>query len=201
MSKKVVIIGAGGHGKVIADIVLASGDSLLGFLDDKASGKIMGFEVLGKTDSFSEFPDAYFVIAVGNNKARKNISETIKDAKIYTAVHPSASVSRFAEIGEGSVICAGSVIAPEAKIGAHCIINHGVDVDHECVIGDFTHISPNACVCGQCKIGECTHIGAGASVKNNIEICSDVILGAGAAAVKNIDVSGTYAGVPAKRIK
>lgn len=201
MNKKVVIIGAGGHGKIVADIVLASGDSVLGFLDDKASGKIMGFDVLGKTDTFKNYPDAYFIIAVGNNKARKNISETIKGAKIYTAVHPSASISRFAEVGEGSVICAGSVIAPEAKIGVHCIINHGVDVDHECIIGSFTHVSPNACICGQCKVGEFSHIGAGVSVKNNVEIGSYVILGAGAAVVKNIDVSGTYAGVPAKRIK
>ncbi len=201
MQKNVIIIGAGGHGKVIADIVEASGDKLIGFFDDNLSGKIMGYDILGKTENYAEYPEAFFVIAVGNNKIRRKIAEKIKGAKLYTAIHPSASVSKYAKIGAGSVVCAGGVVAPEVKLGEHCIVNHGAVADHECKIGAFTHISPNASVCGQCEIGESCHIGAGAVIKNNVFICKNVTVGIGAAVAKSIDESGTYVGIPAVRIK
>ena len=201
MSKEVVIIGAGGHGKVIADIVEASGDKLIGFLDDKLSGKIMGYDILGTSDNYADYPNAFFIIAVGNNEIRKKIADKISGVNLYTACHPKAGIANSASIAQGSVVCANSVVAPEVKIGKHCIVNHGAVVDHECQIGAFTHISPNASVCGQCEVGENCHIGAGVSIKNNVYICDSVTVGVGAAVTKSINESGTYVGVPAIRIK
>lgn len=202
MSKQVVIIGASGHGKVIADIIINSGDEVVGFLDDgiEKGTYVAGIEVLGKTEDYKEFYDCEFVIAVGNQQNRKRIAETLH-VKWYTAIHPRATISKLdVSIGEGTVIMANAVVNPSAKIGRHCIINTGAIVEHDNVLEDYVHISPNATLSGTVKIGELTHIGVGAAVMNNISICSDCIVGAGAVVVKDITESGTYVGVPARMI-
>lgn len=200
MNKKVIIIGASGHGKVIADIVIKSGDKIIGFLDDSLEGTVAGNKILGKTDDFSKYSDCEFIIAIGNNIIRQKISEKLSGVKWYTAIHPKAVISVISpEIGEGSVICAGSVIGPSVSIGVHTIINNCANIDHDCTIGSFTHISPNAAVCGTCSVGDFCHIGAGVAIKNNINICNRCIVGVGAAVVKNIEESGVYMGVPAVR--
>lgn len=187
MNRNVIIIGAGGHGQVIGDIVCASGDNLLGFLDDNK-------DCLGKIKDYVNFPDAEFIIGIGNNNIRKELSKY--NCKWYTAIHPSAIISPSVKIGEGSVVMPNAVINANAVIGKHCIINTGAIVEHDNILEDFVHISPGAKLGGTVHIGEGTWIGIGASVKNNIEICSDTIIGAGALVVKNIKNQGTYIGVP-----
>ena len=204
MSDSVIIIGAGGHGKVIADIVEANGNCVKGFLDDDDAiqGKsVLDFPVLGKTADYVNYKDCEFVIAVGNPEIRKKLTEAI-DVKWHTAVHPNAVISKLdVEIGEGTVIMANAVVNPSAKIGRHCIINTGAVVEHDNVLEDFVHISPNAVLAGTVTIGKATHIGAGAAVINNITIADNCVVGCGAAVISDITESGTYVGVPARRVK
>lgn len=203
MSEKVIIIGASGHGKVIADIIIKSGDEVIGFLDDGVEkGTIVaGIEVLGKTDDYTNFEDCRFVIAIGNPNIRKRIAEKLS-VSWYTAVHPQAVISSLGvEIGEGSVIMANAVVNSSAKIGRHCIINTAAVVEHDNVLGDYVHISPTAVLAGGVRVGKMAHIGIGACVKNNLDITDECVIGAGAAVVKNITESGTYVGVPAKKIR
>ncbi len=203
MSKTVIIIGAGGHGEVIADIIISSGDTVVGFLDDGCEkGKnVLGIPVLGKTDEYANYQDCEFVIAIGSPAVRKKISEELP-VKWYTAIHPRAVVSKLGvSIGEGTVIMANAVINPGATVGRHCIINTSTIVEHDNILKDFVHLSPKTALAGNVQVGENTHIGIGAQVIQGIKIASDVIIGAGAVVVKNIDEKGTYVGVPARRIK
>ena len=201
MSKKLVIIGASGHGKVVADIAVKSGYEIVGFLDDKDSIKeICGFPVLGTTKNICEYKDrCEFVIAIGNNEIREKITTTY-DVKWATLVHPTAVLGINVQIGEGTVIMANAVINPCANIGRHCIINTGAIVEHDNDLADYVHISPNATLAGTVIIGKGTHIGVRACVKNNTIITEKVVVGAGAVVVKDITESGVYVGVPARRI-
>lgn len=203
MSEKVIVIGAGGHGKVIADIVISNGNTVKGFLDDSddVQGRtVLGFPVLGKLSDYKKYSDCEFVIAVGNPKIRKKIAESI-DVNWHTAIHPRAVVSKLdTSVGEGTVIMANAVINPSAKTGKHCIINTGAVVEHDNILGDYVHISPNATLAGMVTVGDSTHIGAGACVKNNIRISDGCTVGAGAVVVRDITQSGIYVGVPAKRM-
>lgn len=200
MSKEVIVIGAGGHGKVIADIIIKSGDRVIGFLDDGCTEKnILGYPILGKTEDCLKYKDKEFFIAIGNNAVRKKISEKYNMLKFYTAIHPSAVIAMDVEIGEGSCVMAGVVINTSSEIGRHCIINTGAVIEHDNMIGDYVHVSPNATSCGTVKIGNSTHIGAGAVIKNNITIANDIVLGCGSVVVDNITETGTYIGVPARK--
>lgn len=195
---KLVIIGASGHGKVIADIAIKIGYEEIVFLDDNESlSGCAGFPVIGKSSKAQEI-EGDKIIAIGNAKIRERIQSTIKTV---TLVHPDAVISRRVEIGEGSVVMAGAVINSDTVIGRGCIINTGASVDHDCKIGDFAHISVGAHVAGTCHIAERTWIGAGATISNNVNICSDCMVGAGAVVIKDINESGTYLGVPAERKK
>ena len=201
--KNVVIIGTGGHAKVVADIVLSAKDHLMGFLtSDNDINDFMGWPVLGNDADYIKFMDCHFVIAIGNPDVRERISNSMDCAKWYTAIHPTASISSVQTfIGSGSVIMANAVINPYAQIGEHCIINSGATVEHDNIIGDFVHVSVKAGLAGTVRIGKRAWIGVGATVSNGVSICQDCMIGAGAVVVKNIEVPGTYGGVPAHRIK
>lgn len=201
MPSKVVIIGAGGHGKVIADIVISAGDRVLGFLDDREGACVKGFSWLGRIETFSRFCNAEFVAAVGSAELRQRITSELDGVRWYRAVHPQAVVSSLdTEVGEGTVAMAGAVINPGARIGRHCIINTGAIVEHDNEIGDFAHISVGARLAGTVRIGTRTWVGAGATVSNNVTICAGCMIGAGAVVVSNITEPGTYVGVPVRRV-
>ncbi len=203
MDREVVIIGAGGHAKVVADIILKSGDKLIGFLDDRACGSdFCGFPVMGKVEAYTDFRDKMFVIAIGSAQVREKIAEELKAVHWYTAIHPSAVISELdVTIDEGTVIMANAVVNPGARIGRHCIINTGAIIEHDNQIRDYAHISVGAKLAGTVIIGSHTWIGAGAAVNNNISVCSNCIIGTGSVVIRNIEEEGTYAGVPAKKIK
>lgn len=204
MSEQVIVIGAGGHGKVIADIVCSCGDTVLGFLDDspKPPESICGIPVLGGTKDYVNYPDAKFVIAIGNGAVRRKVAQRLSGVSWYTAIHPTATVSPMGTaIGEGTVIMAGAVVNPCAVIGRHCIINTKASVDHDNKIGDYTHISVGATLAGTVTVGETVWVGAGAVVSNNVSVCDECMIGAGAVVVRSIEEPGTYVGVPARKIK
>ena len=189
---KVVIIGASGHGRVIADIVRANGDILLGFLDDDENK-----HTLGKVDDWCNF-DAEFVIGIGDAKIRERISHLT--CKWYKAIHPSAVISPEAEIGEGTVVMPNVVINSGAVIGKHCIINTCSVVEHDDYVDDYAHVSVGAKLAGNVTIGKRSWVGIGAIVSNNLKICKDCTIGAGAVVVKDITEMGTYIGVPARLV-
>lgn len=202
--KNLVIIGASGHGKVVADIACRVGYSNIVFLDDNDKLKKCGdFLILGCCNEADKYNTADFFVAIGNAKIRKKIQSEIKikGLNVISLIHPSAVVAPNVKIGVGTVVMAGAVINPHVKVGEGCIINTCASVDHDSIVGDFSHISVGAHVAGTVKIGARTWIGAGATVKNNIDIVSDCMVGAGAVVVKNILESGTYIGVPAKKMK
>lgn len=199
MFNRLVIVGAGGHGKVVADIALKSGYKDICFADDNATGECMGFPIICKSTDLERKNDGNtdFVIAVGNNEIRKKIAES-HDANWVSLIHPSAQIGTNVKIGRGTVVMAGAVINACATTGQHCIINSCAVVEHDNILMDYVHISPNVALGGTVHIGECTHIGIGATVINNINICSNCRIGAGAVVVKNIMQNGVYIGIPAK---
>ncbi len=201
MAEDVILIGGGGHAAVIADIILRSGDRLVGFLDDDSEKKeLLGAKRLGVVSDWVRHADtALFLLAIGDNRLRESLSRELS-VRWHTAVHPAAVVGADAVIGEGSVVMAGAVVNPGAAVGRHCIINTGAIVEHDNHIADFVHLSPHATLCGTVSVGARTHIGAGATVINNLFVCADAVVGAGAVVARDITEPGTYVGVPARRL-
>lgn len=204
MPKDIIIIGAGGHAKVIADIIYKYGDNLIGFLDDNLSlqGKkiYLDKKVIGTTKDIDKYKEYYFVIGIGNNSIRKKINNE-NNLKLYTAIHPSAIIAQDVKIGTGSVIMAGVVINPGTVIGKNCIINTCSSLDHDNLLEDYVHISPGAHLAGTVSVKEGTWICTGATIINNITIAQNNIIGAGSVVIKDInEENGTYVGVPAKML-
>lgn len=202
MSKKLIIIGASGHGKVIADIAIKNGYEIIGFLDDDDTiQNVLGFPVIGKVEKVPKYQEVCeFVIAVGANAMRKKIA-VMYNVEWATLIHPSTVIGMNVQIGRGSVVMANVVINPSTKVGQHCIVNTGAIIEHDNVLADYVHVSPNAALAGTVRVGESTHIGIGACVKNNLEISGGVVVGAGAVVVKDICDKGVYVGVPARRME
>ena len=196
---RLIIIGASGHGKVVADIAKHCGYNEIVFLDDNESIKTCGgFPVIGKTDNI---PDGDLFIAVGKTDIRERITRINPGKHFPVLIHPNAVIADDTEIGSGTVVMAGTVVNPGVIIGQGCIINTSSSIDHDCVIGDYCHISVGVHLSGTVIVGKRTWIGAGAIVSNNIEICSDCLIGAGAVVIRDINEPGTYVGVPAKMSK
>ncbi len=205
MCKKLIIIGASGHGKVVTDIAehLHKYEEIF-FLDDNDSlTECMGYPIIGKSNRIKEYvSDADFFVAIGNAKIRKKIMCQLQglNASIPVLIHPAAVIGSHVDIGEGTVVMAGAVINPGSVIGKGCIINTCASIDHDCKVNDYAHISVSAHLCGSVCVDESTWIGAGVVVKNNISICSECMIGIGTIVVKDIEETGTYIGVPARRM-
>ncbi len=205
MMKNLIIIGASGHGKVCADIAELMGcyDEIY-FLDDTTKGACFGHKIIGKVKDFMNFiNDADFFVAIGNAKIREKIFSMLEEynANITVLVHPSSKIARDTKIADGTVIEENAVIKPDSKIGKGCIINTNSVIAHDVIIEDFVHVSIGACIAGTVYVGKGSWLGIGSIVKNNISIASNCMIGAGAVVVSDIDESGTYIGVPAKKIK
>lgn len=200
MSRKLVIIGAGGHGKVIADMALKNGYQDISFIDDNATGKCMGFPIIGNSQLLEKLDKLKndFIIAIGNNHIRKRIADS-HEVNWIKLIHPSAQIAYGVEIAEGTVVMSGAVINSDTIIGRHCIINSCAVIEHDNNLGNYVHISPNAALGGTVTIHDLTHVGIGSTVKNNVTIGSEITVGAGAVVVKDLLECGTYVGVPARR--
>lgn len=196
---RLIIIGASGHGKVVADIAVLNGYKDIVFLDDDGDvKKCAGWPVIGKSN---EAPEGEVFVAIGNLETRRRMIELYKNKIQPVLIHPKAIVAKDVEIGAGTAIMAGAVINPGVRMGKGCIINTSSSVDHDCIIADYVHVSVGAHLSGTIELGEGTWIGAGAVVSNNLTICGGCMIGAGAVVIKSIDEPGTYAGVPARKIK
>jgi sugar O-acyltransferase (sialic acid O-acetyltransferase NeuD family) len=203
-NRHMYLYGAGGHSKVITDILNSLGITVIGMFDDNPpEAKFRGMEVNNGIKLLGEgFPqlDAPLIICVGNNARRAEIASLI-NANYGTAIHHTAIISTKATIGAGTVILHGAIVQAGAKIGTHVLINTAASVDHDNVIGDYAHISPHATLCGHVEVGEGTHVGAGAVVIPSIQIGKWCTIGAGAVVIRDIPDFSTAVGNPARVIK
>lgn len=198
---EIFIIGAGGHGSVVAETASLLGYTISGFIDDNPEfigAKVLDWNVLGDC---SLIPDgATVALGIGQNSVRSRLINFAKAHawELPVIAHPSAVISPSAVLGQGTVVMAQVAVIAKANIGMGCILNTGCSVDHDCILGDFVHIAPGARLAGYVTVGEETLVGVGSSVKPCINIGSDCIIGAGSAVVKDIPDSVVASGNPAR---
>ncbi|MFJ7186827.1 acetyltransferase [Lysinibacillus xylanilyticus] len=205
MKNKLLIIGASGHGKVVADIALKMEKwENIAFLDDNESIKSsMGLEVIGTSNDVFTYLEEYEIfVGIGNNTTRQKIHEMLEtvDASIPVLIHPDAVVGSQVDIGIGTAVMAGVIINCGTKIGKSCIINTGSTIDHDNYIEDYVHISPGVNLAGTVKVGQLSWLGIGSVISNNVNITSGCLVGAGSVVVKDITEPGVYVGVPVRRV-
>lgn len=202
--KSIVLVGAGGHGKVVAEIAELNGYTNISFLDNAYPDRLENgaWNICGRPEELNFYISNGFdyTISIGNNATRARMFFEMGEYKSPALIHPDAVVSRYAKIGSATVIAANAVVNPEAKIGSGVIVNTSCTIDHDCEISKFAHVSPGAHIAGGVKIGERSWIGIGASIREGVTIGCDVIVAAGACVVKNIPDGVTVAGVPAKQV-
>jgi sugar O-acyltransferase (sialic acid O-acetyltransferase NeuD family) len=201
MRSNISIFGIGGHAKVIIESALLNGFIIDCIYDDDLQKLNSNFGEIIISGPIDVNFIGSLVIAIGNNKIRKLISDRVPKANWKTIIHPSAIISKDVLIGEGTVIMAGAIIQPGTKIGKHCIINTGACVDHDCVIGDFVHIAPNCGLAGGISIGDGTFVGIGSSIIPNMKIGKWANVGAGSVVINDLPDYCTAVGLPAKPIK
>lgn len=194
------IIGAGGHAKVVLDILLESNQEISGIWDDNAVGLFLGYPVKGNFKAFKEQPSNQAIIAIGNNLIRKKLAGQLIN-NLATAIHPNSSISKLSKVGVGTMIMANATVNANSSIGKYVIINTNSSVDHDCVIGDFVHISPKAGLGGNVRVGEGTHIGLGASIIQGITIGKWTTIGAGAVIIRDVPDYAVVVGNPGRTIK
>lgn len=210
--EKIVIIGSGGHAKVIIDIIINENKySIIGLLDDfkNVNDQVMGYPVLGGINDLSKLLNKQSikgaVIAIGDNFNRSQIATHIKKfyptITLINAIHPSASIAVHATIEEGAVIMAGVNVGPLCKIGKYCILNTHSSLDHDSVMSDFSSLAPRAATGGNCKIGAYSAIGMGAIIRHNINIGAHTVIGAASLVLGDIESYTVAYGVPAKPIR
>ena len=205
MKKRLLIVGAGGHGKVVADIAMKmSLWESIAFLDDNDSlGEVLGLKVIDKaTEATKYVRDSDLFVAIGNDTIRERTQRELEStgAELPVLIHPHAVIAQDVELGVGSVVMAGVVINSCTRIGRGCIINTGATIGHDNIIEDFVHVSPGVNTGGSVRIGTGTWIGLGSKIVNNVNITGGCTVGAGAVVVKDITIAGTYVGVPARRL-
>ena len=205
--RRLIIIGASGHGKVVADIAVLNGYRDIAFLDDDESVKQCGqYKVIGKStdaERLNDIQNSDFFVAIGNCKTREKIMSRLQEASldVVRLIHPNAVIAKNTIIGAGTVIMAGVVINPDVEIGQGCIVNTGATIDHDNKISEFVHVSVGSHLAGTVEVGRYTWIGIGACVSNNVNVGEDCMIGAGAVVLKDLPNRITAVGVPATVIK
>lgn len=208
MTKRLVIIGASGHGKVAADCaeVLQQFGSIV-FLDDRypSLSALEHWKVVDISANAQIYADhqTTFFVAIGNNKIREKVYSELAKAllPVSTLVHPSAIVSRHSLIGEGTLVCANAVVNAFSNLGKGAILNTGASVDHDCAVGDFVHIGPGCRIAGQVNIGKGSFLGVASATVQCLNIGEHSILGAGSTLLQSLPANVTAVGAPAKIIK
>ena len=206
-TERVVIVGAGGHGRVVMDALLTSRADAAGIVFAADDESVRGSTILGRpvegTISACVGVGTRFHVAIGDNEVREQVTIRLlaAGAEPVAVVHPQARVSPFADLGSGLFVAAGAVVGPLARIGAGTIVNHGAVVDHDCVVGEFSHVGPNATLAGAVRVGRGVLIGAGANLLPGVSIGDAAIVGAGAVVIDDVPAGATVAGIPARLLK
>lgn len=203
----VVVVGGGGHGRVVISALLAMGRDVMGVVDPKLSMEqsVVGIPMLGDDDVLSNLPVGEIELANGIGSSHDpSLRRALFDRwtqfghRFAIVCHPSAVVGTGVRIGQGAQLMAGVIVQTGSAIGRNSILNSGATIDHDCVIGDHVHIAPGATLSGGVNVGDSAHIGVGASVVQGVSIGNGAIIGAGAAVVANVPSGVTAVGVPAK---
>lgn len=212
-TKKLILIGASGFGREVAWLVERINSEkqtweILGFLDDSPkliNEKINGYKVLGQIKDSINYKDAYFVCCIGSSKIRKKIISELEeinpDIKFATLVDPSVELSNLVKIGDGSIICAGTILTVNIKIENHVIVNLNSTIGHDTIINNYVTIYPGVNLSGNCNIGEATELGTNSSIIQGISIDENNIVGAGSVLINDFYSGNTIVGVPGKIIK
>ncbi len=211
--KDLIIFGASGFGREVAWAVerlnkVTPTWNLLGFMDDAddiQGSEINGYKVLGKSADVGNYPDAYYVVAVGASRTREKIVSNMKTVnpsiKFGTVIDPSVEMSELVTIGEGTIICAHTIITVNIEIGAHVIINLDCTIGHDAILHDFVTLYPSVNVSGITEIGHCSELGTGVQIIQCKKVGEYSIVGAGGVIVKDIPIKCTAVGSPAKPIR
>ena len=199
-----LVFGAGGHGRVVADAAVASGRWSMVVASDRDPGRCAGELLAGvamQSLDVAVVAEGPLHVAIGDNTARERESGVLGQHRLVTVVHPRAILSAHAEIAGGCFVAAQAVLAPGACLGRGVVVNHGAVVDHDVTVGAFSHIAPTAVLGGGAQLGERVLVGSGAVVQAGRRVANDVTIGAGAVVCVDIVEAGTYVGIPARRIR
>ena len=201
-SLPLLVIGAGGHGQVVADVARLMGYTLAGFLDDNPDKQMANELILGPISNWRQHLPAQFVLAIGNNLIRARIYQALlaDGAKFSVLIHPSAIFASDVSLAAGSVAIAGVIVNPAVRIGCNVILNTACSVDHHCIIEDHVHLAPGVRLGGNVHIGTGTLIGIGALVLPGIRIGKWATVGAGAVVTKDVPDGVTVVGIPATNV-
>ena len=208
--KRVVVLGAGGHGHVVVDVLRAGAQAgaaleVVAVLDDAPAlhgAVIGGLAVAGGQALLTSIPHDSVIVAIGDNRTRRRLQEALAESGevFIEALHPAAVVSRDAVVERGAVVCAGAVVGPRARIAAGAIVNTGAVVDHHCEIGRFAHIAAGVTLAGSVSVGAESLIGIGAAVLPSVRIGARATIGAGAVILADVPDGVTMVGVPGRRV-
>lgn len=202
--ERLAILGASGHGRVVADAAELIGWKTIDFFDDDYPTLLSNnhWQILGDTNTLLKYLDEYdgVIVAIGNNAIRQlKTNQLINvNAPLVNIIHPSAQISQYAIIAAGSVVLANVVVNCDVSIGISAILNTSCTIDHDCILGDYVHVSPGTNLAGNVSIGHRSWVGIGSCVKQGMVIGNDCTIGAGAVVVKNISCNQTVVGNPAK---
>jgi len=209
MKYKLILVGGGGHCKSVIDVAEKAGFVIIGVLDvpDNIGKPILNYKVIGTDDDIPNYVDeVLFVVTVGQIKdstLRIRIHDRIMNAggQLATIISPTAQISKYASIGEGTVVLHQAAVNADAKIGKGCIINTFANIEHDSIIGNYTHISTGAMVNGDCKIGESVFIGSQSVLAQGVSVVDNSVVSAATFVSKSIKSAGIYAGNPVRKIK
>ncbi len=206
-----LILGCGGHGRVVLDILAnAGGHDVVGFIDSNprmVGRRIDGVEVLGRPDDMPRIRDELgvrdVIVAVGDNGARRALADRLESTgfDLINAVHPSANIAHNVRLGRNIVVCAGALVCAHCQIGDSVVLNTGSIVDHETLIGTATHICPGARLAGRVTVESGAFVGIGATIIQSIRIGYEAVIGAGAVVIDDVAPMATVVGVPAREVK
>ncbi|HHX60670.1 MAG TPA: acetyltransferase [Epulopiscium sp.] len=208
--KKIIIVGVGGFGREVAWLIERINQikptwELLGFVDDNIEliGSVVGgYPVLGDCNWLNrQQGELYAVCAIGASKVRKQVIKKLKGVKFATLIDPKVEMSKRVNLGEGCIICAGTILTVDITIGSHVIINLDCTIGHDAVMNDFVTLYPSVNISGNTVLGECVEMGTGCQIIQGITIGDETIVGAGAVVVRELPRACTAVGSPAKPIK
>jgi len=201
----IIIVGAGGHSKVVADAAARAGFGIIGFVDDQANtAPLPEYRLIGTIADLANMralsSAVRILVAIGDNRTRMRVVEelALPAGRYATVIDPTAIVSRYASIAEGTVVLQGAIVNAGTAVGRHAILNTGCTVDHDCRIGDYAHVSPGAHLAGGVAVGEGAHLGIGTCAIPGCSVGGWSVIGAGAAIVKDIPMKRVAVGVPAR---
>lgn len=209
---RIVIIGSSGHAKVVIDAIERQGKFKIAGLVDlegDTSKNVLGHAVIGPTSAIKDLVVQHklagAVVAIGDNFVRgrvsKHLGHATPDLKLVTVVHPTATIGKDVEIGDGTVVLAGAVINSASRVGRCCIVNTRASLDHDGMMGDYSSLAPGCVTGGNCKLGDYAAIGIGSTVTHGVTVGEHTVVGAGSTVVKNLGAYFVAYGTPAKQIR